>query len=78
MALVLALPLIAPSQVPVLVLASSVSYEDETDEEEECKEESDYLSLCSGAYGVNGKPFCDHYNAIERAENISRYQRLLG
>lgn len=49
-------------------IASLVDYKDETEEEEECKEESDYPSLCSGSNGVNGKPFCDKYNATERTE----------
>jgi hypothetical protein len=53
---------------PSLAFASTIDYEDESEEEEECKEESDYPSLCSGSFGVSGKPFCDMYNATERAE----------
>jgi hypothetical protein len=53
---------------PSLAFASTIDYGDESKEEEECKEKSNYPSLCSGSNGVNGNPFCDKYNAIERAE----------
>ena len=49
-----------------LAFASIVDYEDESEREEECKEESVYDYLCNGASGVNGLPFCDEYIATER------------
>jgi hypothetical protein len=48
-----------------LAIASVVDYEDEPERQEECEEESDYDFLCSGSGGVEGKPFCDLYNATE-------------
>jgi hypothetical protein len=57
--------------VPSLAFASTVDYNDKPEEQEECEEESDYPSLCSGSNGVSGKPFCDlwDYNVTMRAES---------
>lgn len=52
--------------VPSLAFASTVDYDDEPKEQEECEEVSDYDNLCSGHSGVNGKPFCDMFNATQR------------
>lgn len=52
--------------VPSLAFTSTVDYDDEPKEQEECEEESDYNNLCSGHSGVNGKPFCDTFNATQR------------
>jgi hypothetical protein len=48
-----------------LAFASIVDYDDESEKEEECKEESVYDYLYNGGGGVNGLPFCDEYNATE-------------
>ena len=48
-----------------LAFASTIDYDDEPKEQEECEEESDYDNLCSGHSGVNGKPFCDMFNATK-------------
>ena len=54
------------------VSASVVDYDDEPEEQELCEERSDYDFLCSGGGGVTGLPFCDVYNATERAGAISQ------
>ncbi|MGH9974462.1 MAG: hypothetical protein ACRD8Z_01305 [Nitrososphaeraceae archaeon] len=60
----------------ILLLPTSTAFatilegKDETQQEEECREENDYSFLCDGDSGVNGLPFCDKYNATERAEQF--------
>jgi hypothetical protein len=56
--------------IPANTFATVVDYDDETQQEEECKEQNDYAFLCSGNSGVNGLPFCDKYNATQRAEQF--------
>ena len=53
-----------------LAFATTVDYDDEPEIQEECEERSDYDFLCSGSGGVGGFPFCDKYNATERAEQF--------
>jgi hypothetical protein len=62
----LILTLVGMPSFSSLAFASIVDYEDESEKEEECKEESVYDYLCNGGDGVNGLPFCDEYNATER------------
>jgi hypothetical protein len=57
-----------------LAFASIVDYNDETEQEEQCKEESDYDHLCNGSTGVTGIPFCDKYNGtriLQQFPNIT-------
>ena len=53
-----------------LAFATTVDYDDEPEIQDECEERSDYDFLCSGSGGVGGFPFCDKYNATERAEQF--------
>ena len=55
---------------PTNVFATVISFTDRTEQEEECREQNDYAFLCSGNNGVNGLPFCDKYNATQRAEQF--------
>jgi hypothetical protein len=66
----LVLAAIIPLTVVPNAFATVVDYDDETQQEEECKEQNDYPFLCSGNNGVNGLPFCDKYNVTERAEQF--------
>jgi hypothetical protein len=56
--------------MPLTAFASIVDYDDEPEIQEECEERSDYDFLCSGANGAAGIPFCDRYNATQRAEQF--------
>ena len=60
--------LVLPTQL--MAFATVVDYNDETERQEECEEQNDYAFLCGGRNGVNGLPFCDKYNATERAEQF--------
>ena len=55
---------------PLTALATIVDYDDETEQEEQCKEESDYDHLCNGSSGVTGVPFCDKYNGTRILESF--------
>ena len=56
--------------MPLTAFATIVDYEDESQEQEECEERTDYDFLCNGGQGATGIPFCDLYNSTERAEQF--------